>query len=498
MKSLSLAVVTAGLSLFIMAAGFPGDMILSDMNPKSAMIVAPSESVGVTPCTMPTNAYWDYDAANLSEADGVSISTWANAGSYGSGMDLTATGTTRPVMDTVDPQLGIPAAVFDGAQFQIMRSGYLSPRESWPLTACYVVELDDINTTAQVYFDGRSNGYRIYDGTNYSGSDYRSLVGWNAASTVVYKYNDGPTDNSTPYWDSSGKHRWNWGCYTFDSTNSRGYFNDQATEVGAATANDLDGFALGGRTLGASFITGRVTKFSLYKEALSAADLKTRAECFEETYVGQSCTYPAGSPCRNGHVCHVAVVGDSIDTQATTGSFPGRGWYQLEWRTDIGEGTASSKAHCLNLENYAVGGYTTSQILTNVNTYVVGHNFDLVVVGGGINDIGASVPQATIKANLDSIVSAITSDGGKVWYRETLPYTAYSDANIEDLNTHMAGKSDVHILTDGSGTRLHDVAESSPGSNVLKTAWDSGDGLHPNSTGANDIAGYLTAQVGPL
>lgn len=447
-----------------------------------------------TACTMPSDQWWDFNADSLSLADGADVTSWPNDGSFGSGVDLTASGTAAPQFDTSDPQLGIKTVTFASADAEIMRSPTLA-NQTGPFSVCYVWKLSDPAKT-QVVFDGRSNSYRISETTVTGSSKWFAYAYENAGGWKMFDYLWPDVDN-VEVGTASGTNRWNYACYRLKTNDNAAFANGFPTTETTLAQNDITGFAIGGRTLGASFIDGAVARISVWNRALSDAELKSYATCYAETIIGQACTFPAGSPCTDGRPCKVAIVGDSIDAVSSTASYPTRGWYGKEWRTDIGEGTASSKAHCLYLDTYGVGGYTTSQIDTQVVNKVIGNNYDLVVYGGGINDIGSAIPQATIKANYRTTWDRIIADGAVVWFREVLPYSAYSDANIEDLNTYAASQSDIHILKDGSGTRLHDVAESSPGSNTLKTAWDSGDGLHPNSTGANDIAGYLTAQVGP-
>ena len=98
----------------------------------------------------------------------------------------------------------------------------------------------------------------------------------------------------------------------------------------------------------------------------------------------------------NNMVSKFAITGDSIDADATHYSTIG-GW---------NAGMSLAK-------NTAVGGRRTSVMLSQFDAELGGVDFDVLLIKGGTNDIGASVPTATIISNLQGIVDKCVALGKK-------------------------------------------------------------------------------------
>ena len=479
----------------LVAVGFPGDMISGDMasgenDMKGSAAGPPPSPSPAPPCTLPTDQDWDYLASDLALSDGADVATWANTGSVGSGMNLTAAGAAQPQYDTVDPQIGIPAVRFAPGDFEIMRSPTISAI-SPPFTACAVWMMADGDVRVQNVSDGRSNALR-FTLANTLGTGDLIQQGNNAGLNAVHQYSssNGIGGKEFALQTMTGNYRWDWACWRLDGAGSASYGGFRA-ETSTEVDNDITGLALGGRTIGASFLDGAIVRYSMWEN--NTVDLRTTARCYAEKYVFQACAYPAGSPCTDGKPCHLGVIGDSIDDQSATA---GRGDYSVAWRTETREAFSDSQAHCLFIENFANGSETTSDIDDQVQDFIIGKDFDAVVMGGGINDIAGGVPQATIKATLRSTFDDLIADGVDVIFRELLPTLTESDTDIEDINTYVAAQTDIALLTGLGGGRLHDEAESTPGSNVLRSDWDA-DNIHLNPAGAKALGRYLAQQVGP-
>lgn len=109
-----------------------------------------------------------------------------------------------------------------------------------------------------------------------------------------------------------------------------------------------------------------------------------------------------------------------------------------------------------------------------------------LIVEGGINDIAFGVAADTTKANLSAIYRVAHEAGIKVVAMTVLPavgsspccWPASSQQHVDDLNAWIRTAPNVDVLVDGY-TLMGDPQHP----DRLNPAYDSGDGVHPNSAG---------------
>jgi lysophospholipase L1-like esterase len=146
--------------------------------------------------------------------------------------------------------------------------------------------------------------------------------------------------------------------------------------------------------------------------------------------------------------------------------------------------------------NEGISGQTAEVILARIAQSAGRSTASHVIVHCGINDIiGGNASSSTVLTRIQSIVTALS---GKVAIVCTLPpfgnnadWTSGRQAQLEAVNSGLAA------LTAPSGGSLRIVntyAYLTGGSGVaLAAGLDSGDGLHPNSTGKTGIATLVVA-----
>lgn len=441
---------------------------------------------------MRTDQLWDWESADLSAVgDGNPAGAWPNTGSQGVAMDMAAAGTARPLWIESDPNLGIPTVKFDGINDRIASATLGSPL-SPPFTYCSVWMSPTINTVFTQYLHDipTATSLRAY-GFNTSGSPDKWSFGTNA---TIENTADLGQAGVSPLTTESGQFRWNWGCWLVDGANSASYmnFNDESFSL---TNNDVAGLNLGSRGNGTAFMNGSVVRFSMW--STNALDLEATARCYANTYIGPTCTFPAGSPCTNGEVCRGAIVGDSFDEESNS---PNRDWYSLLWKSDLKVGTVDTQHHCLQVDNFAVGSKRTDEIETEqLAVSVSGKDYDFIVYGGGINDIAwVSYNRATVIAQMESSWTTMLAEGKRIFVRPVYPTLTESGTEIDALNantmTFIGLNSGISLLTGFNGSNLHDRAEGTT-PNSIRGDWD-GDGVHVNTLGAQAIARALNEEVG--
>lgn len=171
------------------------------------------------------------------------------------------------------------------------------------------------------------------------------------------------------------------------------------------------------------------------------------------------------------YVDGVALIGDSTMAGGSGGTdAPG----------DLEVSTWASMLLNVPFFNRAVGGYTTTDMVTNWSTLItpVSANAKYCIIQGGINDIGAATALATIQANINTMVSNAISDGMvpivctctplsttyalqtsyeterqslNSWIRETFPLVLDLDAIVHDQDASYYVRNQTGWLpTDGS------------------------------------------------
>ena len=142
--------------------------------------------------------------------------------------------------------------------------------------------------------------------------------------------------------------------------------------------------------------------------------------------------------------------------------------------------------------NGGISGNTTTQMAARAaHDIPAGTNY--VVVLGGVNDVLGGVAAATIEANLQAIYTAAHAVGAVVVAVTILPckanalWTAGKQVVLDAVNAWIAATATSvdHIID------AYTLMENTAGDDLLKAAYDSGDGLHPNATGYTVLAGGI-------
>lgn len=211
------------------------------------------------------------------------------------------------------------------------------------------------------------------------------------------------------------------------------------------------------------YIEERYPSLSTTDDIPNCAPLRASGEC------------PASEPCK------IATIGDSITAGAATK------WPQyLEWD--------ELTSWCAKVSNFAAGGATSTQVASQFSTSVSGADYDVVVVGGGVNDINtAGQTGAQVVTAYQAITDSVHSDGKQCLHLSMTPWgnspawSAGEQTHTDTANTGFASPSN-------ASTQFVDVytsLEDPPASDQLNASYDSGDGLHPNSAGYQTLAGVV-------
>jgi lysophospholipase L1-like esterase len=251
-----------------------------------------------------------------------------------------------------------------------------------------------------------------------------------------------------------------------------------------------------GSTVGANYLDGDIAQVVCYASALDStqrAALDAWASCIETSLPYGPMPLPqlaaSSTICAaNERPCRIGVIGDSI-TAVTSPSSWVNGYLRSTYPTSIA------------FTNVAVGGTTieiakTNQWQNNLRTSGV-HSIMMLI---GTNDIGLnSTPAVDILSDIDEVAAAAIALNMKVITVSIIPRCAsYGGAcatlqPIQDaVNAGLAARA--------NGTsRLHaDVyvdMEEPVDTNNLATAYDSGDGLHPNQTGQDALGAAVDVDI---
>lgn len=181
-----------------------------------------------------------------------------------------------------------------------------------------------------------------------------------------------------------------------------------------------------------------------------------------------------------------AWVGDSLSTP-TYGDAPGR--YAV--------GTART------VNNYAVAGTGFSFNGAEIQSQWTSHNYATntrVVVEGGINDIRNDVTGASLATTVQTFLGTLTADSRTVIFLNLAPFgnsaswTSGRQTQLAAYNSAMSTWCGTHpAVTCVDTYTLLSAGGGSPQN--LNAAYDSGDGLHWNGTGAQAVADQVKDQA---
>lgn len=147
-------------------------------------------------------------------------------------------------------------------------------------------------------------------------------------------------------------------------------------------------------------------------------------------------------------------------------------------------------------DNFAVGGTTTALILSDqVPAILESHAtdpIDTIFIAMGTNDSAAAVPYATIIANMDAIIAALTSVGIKV-VMETIPPRGV-DASLQsyklvsmNVNRWLAQQELLGRIVLVDITQVMADVTTAFGNALPALTYDPSSALHPNTKGAKLI-----------
>ena len=182
----------------------------------------------------------------------------------------------------------------------------------------------------------------------------------------------------------------------------------------------------------------------------------------------------------------IAWLGDSIISG--TGSTPNTPPQQLKAVTDPG-----------SVFNLATGGYTTAQCATRwTSAAVSGAGHRTLIWSCGVNDMATGVSGATAWANAQAVVAAARAAGMKVIITSIMPWKNSAGWTAGKQTETVAYNAAASAWASANGALYVDLFTPMGGGggdpDILAVAYDSGDLIHPNATGAGVIASLVGAQ----
>jgi lysophospholipase L1-like esterase len=219
------------------------------------------------------------------------------------------------------------------------------------------------------------------------------------------------------------------------------------------------------------------------------------AACSQSGYLGivTPDTLPSA---RSGQTAYIGGGGTSI----SMGYYDGADHTATSYQRYAGDYIGKSWA--------AVGhsGYRTDQILgasnSLYNSEVISAKFTYTIIEGGVNDVAQGVAQATIIANLKTMIDLVAADGGIAVYLPILPWSngtntqnGVVDAINAEVISYMQSTYPAHIVADARAT----VGKFRSGGTV-GNLWDikaeyNNDGVHFNVAGYQAIGNYIGAAI---
>lgn len=205
--------------------------------------------------------------------------------------------------------------------------------------------------------------------------------------------------------------------------------------------------------------------------------------------VSQVVVDPSPSRCPENYPSQnlsIAWLGDSII--AGTGSTPSTPPQQLKAVTDPG-----------SVFNLATGGYTTTQCATRyASAAVAGGGHRTLIWSCGVNDMATGISGAAAWANAQAVVAAARAAGLRVIVTSIMPWKNSAGWTAGKQTETDAYNSAASAWAGANGAIFVDLYAAMGGGGgdpaVLAVAYDSGDSIHPNATGAGVIASMVGAQ----
>jgi lysophospholipase L1-like esterase len=159
-------------------------------------------------------------------------------------------------------------------------------------------------------------------------------------------------------------------------------------------------------------------------------------------------------------------------------------------------GTAVISANSLER---GVPGQTTAQMLARYATDVRANGAQVLFALGGTNDAGQGVPLSQFAANIKGIAAETRKDGIPLIVG-TVPPRGASSITTQIRTLTAQYNAWLQAWAPGAGVKLSDVFInlSQSTSDQMASGYDSGDGVHPETTGHQKIAEAMADAFAPL
>jgi hypothetical protein len=203
----------------------------------------------------------------------------------------------------------------------------------------------------------------------------------------------------------------------------------------------------------------------------------------------------------------LAIIGDSTSDGKSTGAAQWSGDPSTTYRTGASNDQTSPPAYQLGLltgSNQWVGsrgwgGSRLSQLPTFIGELICAQGFQKVLIISGINSLHDNDSLSTMQGYITSTI-AILLDGG-LNKRCISIANVYGSTYFNSTMNGVRGTYNSWLITycAANGFNLLDLnatMSTTPTTNSLKAAYDSGDGIHPNKVGYGVMAGiaYSSSQ----
>ena len=200
-------------------------------------------------------------------------------------------------------------------------------------------------------------------------------------------------------------------------------------------------------------------------------------------------------PATSGNVA--VVLGNSVDVLQESPSANSRNSSWFNYCSIL-----SMQQFCYGY-NAGIAGNTTAQMLARFDTDVAPYAPKIVVVGGCENDSDPanSISVSTFASNMTAIAAKVRSIGAALVVRTGCP--SGSSKSTPDARQIATDQMNAWLRQNASALGAIAVLDFyavlvDPATGVYRTAYDSGDGIHPNDAGAYALGQYAADVLTPL
>jgi lysophospholipase L1-like esterase len=170
------------------------------------------------------------------------------------------------------------------------------------------------------------------------------------------------------------------------------------------------------------------------------------------------------------------TLGDSLTAWPTSGPWPNR--------------LNAEDANLALVNNAGVPGNTTADMLARLDKDVFAYKPDVLFILGGTNDLGRNVSEATIIANLKTIILAARAKGIRI-FLVLVPPDSYTNmaAAIDSLNVAITHLANIYTIV---AIDIHTPLSQDNG--TFQPRYTS-DGLHFTDLGAQTVANAIFSRI---